>query len=119
VAWSSFRLSFLFLLSPAETRFGKHAGPLQLPQTERTRRSRSVSLGPVDITALPLFEMYLNSINLRVARDSYREPWGAAASANGLPSESRQTAHRSPGWMTEPPSSRTRSSDAGRSLTVK
>ena len=44
---------------------------------------------------------------------------GAAASAKGLPSESRQTAHRSPGWMTEPPSSRTRSSVAGRSATVK
>ena len=43
---------------------------------------------------------------------SYRESWGSAASANGLPSESRQTAHRSPGWMTDPPSSRTRSRDA-------
>jgi hypothetical protein len=43
----------------------------------------------------------------------------AAASANGLPSESRHTAHRSPGWMIEPPSSRTRSSVPGRSETVK
>ena len=42
---------------------------------------------------------------------------GAAASANGLPSESRQTAHRSPGWMIEPPSSRTRSSVVARSAT--
>ncbi len=44
---------------------------------------------------------------------------GAAASANGLPSESRHTAHRSPGWMTEPPSSRTRSIVVGRSATLK
>src|SRR5919199_675512 len=43
----------------------------------------------------------------------------AAASANGLPSESRHTAQRSPGWMTEPPNSRVRSSAAGRSATVK
>jgi hypothetical protein len=43
----------------------------------------------------------------------------AAASANGLPSESRHTAHRSPGWTSEPPSSRTRSSVPGRSATVK
>ena len=28
----------------------------------------------------------------------------AAARAKGLPSESRQMAQRSPGWMTEPPS---------------
>jgi hypothetical protein len=44
---------------------------------------------------------------------------GAAASANGLPSESRHTAHRSPGWMTEPPSSRTFSTVAARSATLK
>src|SRR4051794_39269199 len=44
-------------------------------------------------------------------------PDGPAASANGLPSESRHTAHRSPGWMTEPPRSRTRWSAAGRSAT--
>ena len=44
---------------------------------------------------------------------------GAAASANGLPSESRHTAQRSPGWMTEPPNSRTRCTVAGRSATVK
>ena len=43
----------------------------------------------------------------------------AAASANGLPSESRHTAHRSPGWMIEPPSSRTRSTVVARSATVK
>ncbi len=42
-----------------------------------------------------------------------------AASANGLPSESRQTAQRSPGWTTEPPSAPTRSIAAGRSATVK
>jgi 5-methylcytosine-specific restriction enzyme B len=44
---------------------------------------------------------------------------GAAANAKGLPSESRQTAQRSPGWMTEPPSSWTRSSVVARSATVK
>jgi hypothetical protein len=44
---------------------------------------------------------------------------GAAASANGLPSESRHTAHRSPGWIIVPPSSRTRLSVAARSATVK
>jgi hypothetical protein len=43
----------------------------------------------------------------------------AAARANGLPSESRHTAHRSPGWMTDPPSARTRSSVVDRSATVK
>lgn len=43
----------------------------------------------------------------------------AAASANGLPSESRHTAHRSPGWMIVPPSSRTRSTVVARSATVK
>jgi hypothetical protein len=42
----------------------------------------------------------------------------AAASAKGLPSESRHTAHRSPGWMIEPPSSRTRSSAVARSATL-
>ena len=55
----------------------------------------------------------------RSSRVLFRAVAGAAASANGLPSESRQMAHRSPGWMTEPPSSRTRSSVAGRSATVK
>ena len=50
--------------------------------------------------------------------DGYADA-GAAASANGLPSESRHTAQRSPGWMTEPPSSRTRWSAAARSATVK
>ena len=43
----------------------------------------------------------------------------AASSANGLPSESRQIDQRSPGWMTEPPSSRTRSSAAAISGTGK
>jgi hypothetical protein len=43
----------------------------------------------------------------------------AAARANGLPSESRHTAHRLPGWTTEPPSARTRSSVVDRSETVK
>jgi len=43
----------------------------------------------------------------------------AAASANGLPSESRHTAHRSPGWMIEPPSLQTRSTVVARSATVK
>src|SRR5919106_3454259 len=42
-----------------------------------------------------------------------------AARAKGLPSESRQMAHRSPGCITEPPSSRTRSSVVARSATVK
>jgi hypothetical protein len=44
---------------------------------------------------------------------------GAGVSANGLPPDSRDTAQRSPGWMTDPPSSRTRWSVAGRSSTVK
>jgi hypothetical protein len=44
---------------------------------------------------------------------------GPAASANGLPSESRQTAQRSPGWITEPSSSQTRWTVAGRSATTK
>ena len=41
------------------------------------------------------------------------------ASANGVPSESRQIAHCSPGWTTLPPSSVTRSTDAARSATTK
>jgi hypothetical protein len=51
--------------------------------------------------------------------DGYSPDAGAAASANALPSESRHTAQRSPGWMTEPPSSEMRCSAAGRSETVK
>ena len=43
----------------------------------------------------------------------------SAASAKGLPSLSRQIAHRSPGWITVPPLARMRSSVAGRSATVK
>lgn len=50
---------------------------------------------------------------------SYRVSGREVARANGLPSESRQIAHRSPGWMTEPPRSRMRRSAAGRSSTVK
>jgi hypothetical protein len=42
-----------------------------------------------------------------------------ALSANGLPSESRQIAQRSPGWTTLPPSSATRSSAAATSSTSK
>jgi hypothetical protein len=38
---------------------------------------------------------------------------------NGLPSESRHTAQRSPGWITSPPAERTRSSAEGRSATPK
>jgi hypothetical protein len=63
---------------------------------------------------------------LRTAPSREKRSWrcyspgaGAAASANGLPSESLHTAHRSPGWMIEPPSSRTRSSVVARSATVK
>ena len=41
------------------------------------------------------------------------------ASPNGLPSVSRQMLHRSPGWMTSPPSSRTRFSAASMSGTEK
>ena len=41
------------------------------------------------------------------------------ASPNGLPSVSRRTLHRSPGWMTSPPSSRTRFSAASMSGTEK
>ena len=44
---------------------------------------------------------------------------GEAASAKGLPSESRQMAQRSPGWTIEPPSSPTRASAAAMSSTVK
>jgi hypothetical protein len=42
-----------------------------------------------------------------------------AASPNGLPSESLQIAHRSPGCTTPPPSAWTRSSAAAMSLTAK
>ena len=43
----------------------------------------------------------------------------AAARANGLPSESRQIAQRSPGWTIDPPSSRTRSRAVAMSSTVR
>jgi hypothetical protein len=46
-------------------------------------------------------------------------PSVACARPNGLPSESRQIAHSSPGWTTVPPCAVTRSSAAGRSSTVK
>ena len=39
--------------------------------------------------------------------------------AKGLPSESRQTDQRSPGWITEPPKDLTRSSAASMSSTVR
>jgi hypothetical protein len=42
---------------------------------------------------------------------------GAWVRPNGLPSGSRQTAHRSPGWMTSPPFALTRSSADSRSGT--
>src|SRR5579862_4433153 len=42
-----------------------------------------------------------------------------AASPKGLPSESRQTAQRAPGWITSPPSSFTCCSAASRSSTSK
>src|SRR3954447_5563574 len=42
-----------------------------------------------------------------------------AASPNGVPSESRQTDHASPAWMTLPPSPRTRSSPSAMSATAK
>lgn len=41
------------------------------------------------------------------------------ASPKGVPSESRQTAQHSPGWITSPPRERTRSSAAERSDTAK
>src|SRR6476646_1917352 len=41
------------------------------------------------------------------------------ASANGLPSESRQIVQRSPGWTTEPPCSRTRFAASVMSVTVR
>lgn len=63
-------------------------------------------------------ELSLASREQRSCR-CYSPAAGAAASANGLPSESRHTAQRSPGWMIEPPSSRTRSSVVARSATVK
>ena len=44
---------------------------------------------------------------------------GAALRAKGLPSESLQIAQRSPGWITEPPSSPTRVTAASRSGTLK
>jgi hypothetical protein len=43
----------------------------------------------------------------------------ARARPNGLPSASRQIAHREPGWITLPPSAVTRSSAARTSATVK
>src|SRR5207248_9036919 len=43
----------------------------------------------------------------------------ASARPKGLPSESRQTAHRSPGCTTTPPKTVTRSIAAGISSTVK
>ena len=54
-----------------------------------------------------------------VLHGTYAEALERLLSANGLPSESRQIAQRSPGWITEPPSSRTRSVVAARSATVK
>ena len=47
------------------------------------------------------------------------QPVVGLARPKGLPSESRQIAHRSPGWMISPPSSTTRSSAVGRSVTLK
>ncbi len=46
-------------------------------------------------------------------------PRGSCASPNGLPSESLQIAHASPGWTTLPPSASTRSSASATSLTAK
>ena len=43
----------------------------------------------------------------------------ARARPNGLPSESRQIAHRAPGWITLPPSAVTCSSAVSMSPTVK
>jgi hypothetical protein len=55
----------------------------------------------------------------RDARESREGPDRSAARPNGLPSESRQIAQRSPGWTTLPPSSTTRSSACARSGTRK
>jgi hypothetical protein len=52
----------------------------------------------------------------QAARLQSEEVW---TRPKGLPSESRHTAHRSPGWITSPPAERTRSSAAGRSSTAK
>ena len=52
-------------------------------------------------------------------RDSRRVGYGGPASPNGVPSESRQIAQCSPGWTISPPSSRTRSRAAVRSVTGK
>jgi hypothetical protein len=46
-------------------------------------------------------------------------PRDSCASPKGLPSESLQIAHASPGWTTLPPSASTRSSASATSLTVK
>src|SRR6185437_6872810 len=43
---------------------------------------------------------------------------GSAASPNGLPSESLQIAHRSPGWTTLPPSASTLSRASATSTTA-
>src|SRR5690349_23910522 len=50
---------------------------------------------------------------------SFPAETAAAASPNGLPSESLQIAHASPGWTTLPPSASTSSSAFGRSSTLK
>jgi hypothetical protein len=50
------------------------------------------------------------------AREAGGQP---RARPNGLPSESRQIAHRDPGWITLPPRVVTRSSATSRSATVK
>jgi len=55
----------------------------------------------------------------RDARESRGGPVHSAARPNGLPSESRQIAQRSPGWTTLPSSSTTRSSARARSGTRK
>jgi hypothetical protein len=54
-----------------------------------------------------------------VLHGTYAEALERRLSANGLPSESRQIAQRSPGWTTLPPSSATRSSAAATSATSK
>jgi len=50
------------------------------------------------------------------ARAQSEEDW---TRPKGLPSESRHTAQRSPGWVTSPPAERTRAGGAGRSSTAR
>src|SRR3954452_5657421 len=105
---------------PGRSRAGPRDDPRHVPAVFG-RRPRDLRVRVVDRPAAdpPLSPVSRDGANRLATLPPLPIPVHLAASANGLPSLSRQIAHRSPGWMTVPPSPRIRSSVAGRSETVK